>query len=102
MRKIINGRKYDTDTAKRVCCYDNGCYITDIYYYSETLFKKKTGEFFILVEGGACSQANEYLGKGCYIGGKNIIPISEIRAKKFVELNGSVEEYEELFGKVEE
>lgn len=52
MKKIINGKKYDTDTAKEVGYSNNGLLSTDIDYIEETLYQKKTGEFFLYGEGG--------------------------------------------------
>lgn len=52
MKKIINGKKYDTETAGLICEHDNGRSWTDFYFYKECLYKKKTGEFFIHEEGG--------------------------------------------------
>ena len=48
MRKVINRKMYDTDTAKEVAEsteYDNGN-----PYLWQTLYQKITGEFFILKE----------------------------------------------------
>lgn len=47
MKKIINGKKYDTDMAKEVGYDNNGLLCSDFYYIEETLYKKKTGEFFM-------------------------------------------------------
>lgn len=101
MRKIINGKKYDTDTASLICDYENTCNRTDFYWYSEELYQKKTGEFFIFGEGGPASPYSES-GRGWACGSKKITPISECDAQKFVEKNGSVEVYEKLWGEVEE
>ena len=47
MIKIINGKKYNTDTAKMVGDYDNNQPTNDFYYFAEELYRKKTGEFFL-------------------------------------------------------
>lgn len=52
MKKIINGKKYDTETAREVACKAWG-YYGDLNFVFETLYKKKTGEFFLYGEGGA-------------------------------------------------
>ena len=46
MKKIINGKVYDTDTAKLIGSWDNGIY-GDLDSVSEDLYRKRTGEFFI-------------------------------------------------------
>lgn len=99
MKKIINGKKYDTETAKEICVFSGG---SDFGCFSETLYRKKTGEFFIFGEGGAMTSYAKVYEDGSIGGSSKIIPISEKRAKEFVEKYGSVEEYEKLFGEVEE
>ena len=54
MKKIINGKKYDTATARLVgkWLYGNGK--RDFYLQHEKLFCKKTGEYFLHAKGGHC------------------------------------------------
>lgn len=92
MRKIINGKMYNTDTAEEICHFSSGQY-GDFGYIRETLYKKKTGEFFLESYGGNLTS---------YQGETVIEPITEGEAKDFVERNGDVEKYIELFGEVEE
>lgn len=46
MKKIINGKVYDTDTAKEVGAWDNGIY-GSFDSVSACLYRKRTGEYFI-------------------------------------------------------
>lgn len=92
MKKIINGKMYNTETAEEICKYSSGQY-GDFECIRKTLFKKKTGEFFLKAYGGAMTS---------YEGEETIEPLTEEEAKSFVERNGSVETYIELFGEVEE
>ena len=61
MKKIINGRKYDTDTASMVGEWSDG-YPSDFRYEAETLYRKRNGEYFILGEGNAMSRYAESRG----------------------------------------
>lgn len=45
-KAIINGKIYDTQTANRVCGWDNGKYVNDFYYRSFDLYVTKKGQFF--------------------------------------------------------
>lgn len=101
MKKIINGKKYDTETATSVWEYSSNYACSDYKYYDETLYKKKTGEFFLYGEGGP---ASKYAQKtiGGYTGGKEIIPLTEKDAKEWAEERLDCDEYEALFGEVEE
>ena len=56
MKTIINGRMYDTETAEKIAGWDNGIYGRDFRSCEETLYKKKTGEYFIYGSGGADSK----------------------------------------------
>lgn len=50
MKKIINGKKYDTESAQEICSRSSGHY-GDFHRVAETLYRKKTGEFFLYGEG---------------------------------------------------
>ena len=74
MKKIIKGKVYDTDTAKRLTSGN----------YTEGLYRKKTGEFFL----------HEW--------GKNIKPITYEQAQKWSEENLDRDEYCAIFGEPDE
>lgn len=102
MRKIIYGKKYDTETAKEICCYENTGDIGNFNYDAYTLYLKKTGEFFFLHESYGY---NEILTVGQFRR-KGFIDITKDEVidcpEDFVAAYGSVEQYEELFGEVSE
>lgn len=102
MKKIINGKKYDTDTATVVDDYDNGIYDSDFRYLSETLYRKKTGGFFIYGYGGAMTEYAVACGLNSWGGSYKIIPLTIDEAKIWMEEKGSAEKYIEFFGDVEE
>lgn len=99
MKKIINNCKYDTNTAELICVVDNGYPTFDFYYKRECLYKKVTGELFLHGQGGAASPYSRSSGNSYYWSEK-IIPLQEKEAMQWLETNGTVEEYELLFGKV--
>ena len=47
MRQIIKNKVYNTNTAKKMGTYRNLEDSNDSVYYEETLYRKKTGEFFL-------------------------------------------------------
>ena len=100
-RKIINGKMYNTETATEVA-YNGFSYPSDFHYFEETLYQKKTGEFFIYGEGGPLSHYRVAVDTGGWTGGEDFRPISIEEAKTFVEKHASVDTYIELFGEVEE
>ena len=101
MNKIINGKKYSTDTAKCVACWENGYGHGDFQYAEEQLYRKKTGEFFLYGEGGPMSGYAESYGNETY-GSEKIIPLSDDEAREWAEDHLDGDEYEEIFGPVEE
>lgn len=101
MKKIINGKRYDTSTAKMMNSYSYG-YPRDFSYWEETLYRKNTGEFFLHGEGGPASRYAEALSGGGWTGGEKIIPLSLEEAQKWAEKYLDGDEYEEIFGAVEE
>ena len=101
MKKIINGRKYDTETAKEVGCWSNGYPCSDFNHCKETLYLKKTGEYFLYGEGGALTQYARSVFGGT-TGGSRIIPMTEESAKEWTMEHLECDECEALFGEVEE
>lgn len=101
MNKIINGKKYNTETAKELGCWDNGFPHNDFSYCQETLYLKKTGEYFLYGEGGALTQYSEKTWNGS-TSGEVITPLTENEAKKWSEEHLTADEYEMVFGEVEE
>ena len=101
MRKIINGKKYDTETAKELGDYWNGLGGNDFRKFYETLYQKKTGEYFLYGEGGPASKYAEHCSGGL-TDGKSIIPMTESEAMKWAEEHLDCDEYEASFGEVAE
>lgn len=100
MKKTINGKKYDTETALKLGQMDHD--ITDsIYGYTEALYRKKTGEFFVCGDGGARTKYGMQTENDA-MGGSAITPLTEDEARSWAEKHIEVEEYEEIFGSVPE
>ena len=45
MRKTIHNRLYDTTTATEIAQHSAQVPITDVMYFCETLYRKRTGEY---------------------------------------------------------
>ena len=102
MKKIINGKKYDTDTAKMVAYACSTLGATDFAYWEETLFRKQTGEYFIYGYGGPMTKWAETISQNCWGWGKGIAPLTVKQAMKWAENHVTADEYERIFGEVEE
>ena len=102
MKKIINGKLYDTDTAKEMGTGCASCSPRDFHYYSETLYRKRTGEYFLYGEGGPASRYAERVDNNMWSGGAKIIPLDLKGAMEWAEQNLRAEEYEAIFGTPDE
>ena len=102
MRQIIGGKKYDTETATCLCDYETPLRSSEHRYYTEALYRKTTGEFFLAGEGGPLTHYAEAVGNNCYAYGSHISPLSIEEAKEWAEVHMSVSGYEEVFGPVPE
>jgi hypothetical protein len=102
MKKIINGKKYDTETATAVGEWDNGCYGRDFQRCSETLYRKRTGEFFLYGEGDPMSKYAVSCGNNEWCGGEQITPLTYSAAQQWAETHLGGDEYESIFGEVSE
>lgn len=102
MKKIINGKVYDTDTAKLIGSWDNGIY-GDLDSVSEDLYRKRTGEFFIFGKGGPRTKyATQTGSNNWWSGGSMIIPLTWDAAREWAEEHFDSDIYEEIFGQVVE
>ena len=101
MKKIINGKRYDTATAKKIgdASHSNN---RDFGYWYEELYQKKTGEFFLYGEGGPMSKYSRSTGQNEWAGGEEINPLTLGEAQEWGEKYLDADEYEEVFGRVEE
>ena len=98
MKRIIDGRKYDTDTAEEVAEASHGRK-RDLDYYEETLYRKRTGEYFLYGYGhGASRYAKQACGD--FGPGSDIIPLTYEKAREWAERELPVDEYESIFGEV--
>lgn len=102
MVKIIEGKKYDTSTAQEVGSWSNGLGRRDFGHINETLYRKRTGEFFIYGEGGPNTCYAERVDTNSWSGGERIMPQSYKQAMKWAEEHLTAEEYEAAFGEVAE
>lgn len=101
MKQIINGKKYNTETAAELANHNEYYGSGDFRSMNETLYRKKTGEFFLAGCGGPMTRYAESMGHG-WISGEKIIPLTVNEAKKWTEQYCSCDEYEAIFGEAEE
>lgn len=101
MKKIIENKLFNTETAEVVGRYTNDLLQTDFRYMEETLCKKKTGEYFLYGYGGAMSKYCKECADG-WSGSEQITPLSLDEAKAWAEEHLDADAYIKEFGEVEE
>ena len=100
MKRIIDGRRYDTGTAEEIGSATHGSR-RDFDYYEETLYCKRTGEYFVHGYGhGASRYAKQAYGN--WGPGEAIVPMAYEQAREWAERNLDAEDYEREFGPTSE
>ncbi len=102
MKKIISGKVYDTDTAKELGSWCNAGSWRDFNHMEETLYRKKTGEFFLHGEGGPMTKYAQAVEQNSWSGGSRIMPMTFAEAREWAETHLDADEYEAIFGAVSE
>lgn len=102
MKKIISGKLYDTETATKVASCYHGDGPRDFHHYSEALYRKRTGEYFLAGEGGPMTKYARTTGQNSWSGGERIFPLTYEEATAWAETEMDAEDYEAEFGAVSE
>lgn len=84
MRRIIRNKVYDTYTAKKMGTFRDPEGNGDFDYYEVSLYRKKTGEFFLHTYGGPNSQ-------------ESIMPLTYDKAQEWAEIALAEEQYKSIF-----
>lgn len=101
MKRYIKDKVYDTDTAHLVGTWDKD--ITDgLHWVSESLYRKRTGEYFLFGEGGAATRYAESRDDGGWGSGARIMPLSFDDARTWAQEHLTTAEYDAEFGEPDE
>ena len=97
MKAIIDGKRYDTQTAEMIDCESNGLGRGDFKWCAEWLYRTKKGKWFLHGEGGASSKYSE---PACDMRGpgQRLVPMTDAQALAWLEENGKADAIEEHFG----
>lgn len=101
MKKIIEGKLYNTETATLIAEYRKGNR-TDFNGIEEEVYKTKKGQYFMYFWGGGCSKYREEVASQTYSDNEGIKLITEEEAKEFAMKHLDADEFEDIFGEVEE
>jgi hypothetical protein len=103
MRKIIDGKTYNTETAAHVCDVSGPVSDRGNFHYDRTdLYRSPKGQYFIAGHGGPLSCWAVKTGQSSWSGGDGLRLIEEEEARALCERHASAEVYQEFFGEPEE
>ncbi len=100
MKKIVNGRVYDTETATLIGEWWNN--ESGLRRIDEVLYRKKTGEYFLHGFGGAATQYAAAISQNSWQSGERIMPQSYGEAQAWAEEHLAADCYAAEFGPVSE
>jgi hypothetical protein len=95
--RIIEGKKYNTQTAELVADYWNGRGGGDFHALSEELYLTKRGAWFIAYNGGALTYAAVSCGNNSTCGSKGIRTLTAEEAMEWLENHEETEALEAHF-----
>lgn len=101
MKKIVNGKLYNTETAKLLGEHSKGI-PGNLDFIDEELYRTKKGAYFLFAYGGPLSRYSEPNGTGGLQSGQVILPMEESEAKAWAEKHLTADEYLAIFDNVDE
>ena len=102
MKKVLNGKLYDTDKATRLASWENIQDCRSFNHMEETLYRKRTGEYFLHGCGEARTKYAKRYEDNMWGHGEEIIPLTTKAAQDWAEEHLDGDEYEQIFGAVDE
>ncbi len=91
MKRIIEGKTYNTETATHVCELDCRANRGDFGYHDTDLFRTAKGQFFLAGAGGPSSMWAQSVPNGS-VGGSGIRLVSTDEARQIMEAAGCDED----------
>lgn len=96
MKAVIEGRRYDTETAEFVASWSYGGR-GDFEYEREELYRTPKGSWFIAGSGGPKTKYSQQTGQNEWSGGERITPLSPDEARRWLERAEEWDAIEEYF-----
>lgn len=98
MKAIIDGKRYDTETATHVANGGPaGLGRSDFRWYDEDLYRTPRGNWFLAGEGGPMTRYARSCGDNTTTGGEAITPLTPDEALQWLENEGETEAIEQYF-----
>lgn len=85
MKKVINGKLYNTETVERIAAWDNGLSNRDFGSCEEALYVTGKGAYFVAGEGGPLSRYARHIGSNETRGGEGLEVLTQAEALTWCE-----------------
>ena len=106
MKRVINGKVYDTDKAELIATVDHKNikygFSNDAPHETQSFYRKKTGEFFVYAPHGSLMARNIFQHDYDRYASGGFFPLTYQQAQKWAEHELSAEKWEEIFGDPED
>jgi hypothetical protein len=97
MKKIIDGKRYNTDTADHVANYNNCFPSGDFHWINKDIYITSKGSWFLHSSGGAMTLYCQQTGPNEWSGGERIDVLTPEEAREWLEEHGQTEALERYF-----
>jgi len=97
MKAIIDGKRYDTETAELIAEWSNGLGYSDFKHCEEDLYRTRKGTWFISGAGGPLSSYAVPYGNNGSSGSKAIRPLTAEEARSWLERHRELDALEKYF-----
>ena len=98
MKKIIDGKLYDTAKAECIGSYDSGGSCSDFQHFEEALYKTPNGAYFISGSGGPMTGYARSAGQNSWTGGEDIRALTREEAFEWAESHLDSDDVQAEFG----
>jgi hypothetical protein len=85
MKKIIEGKKYDTDTATMIASAESSCNRSDFGWWEEDLYRTPRGRYFVAGSGGPMSKYSRSIDANNWSGGEGMEVLTDAEALAWCE-----------------
>lgn len=96
MRKVINGKVYDTDKSEEIFHWSNDYAMSDFRWREKTLYRTAKGAWFLFHEGGPMTDMATRAGD-MYTSGKDIEVLDKDDVIGFLEKHQAINTLEKYF-----
>lgn len=98
MKRIIDGKRYDTDTAEEICSlHSRGLGRSDFKWEDTQLYRTRKGAWFLAGEGGPLTRWCRTVSGGMMTYGEGIIPLELDDARDILEREDATDALEKYF-----